>query len=145
MRKKMQSAKSALEIILVLEDDVLVRTALSQYLRHCGYRVIETACEDEAMQVFTKTDISINILFCATPAFTLMQWMRINRPDVQVVIAGSISKAAHAAGDLCEKGPHLKKPYEPQQVIDWIKRLKASGQPTPMCMLTPGPFKIAVE
>jgi hypothetical protein len=43
---------------------------------------------------------------------------------VQVVLSGSVVKAAHAAGDLCEEGPHLTKPYEPQQVVEWIKKLR---------------------
>jgi CheY-like chemotaxis protein len=31
------------DTILVVEDDVLVRMPISQYLRDCGYRVIEAA------------------------------------------------------------------------------------------------------
>ena len=43
---------------------------------------------------------------------------------LDVILAGTIEKAAEEAGDLCEEGPHLKKPYEPQQVVDWIKKLR---------------------
>ena len=39
------------EIVLVVEDDVLIRMPIAQYLRDCGYRVIEAACADEAMAV----------------------------------------------------------------------------------------------
>ncbi len=116
------------DTVLVLEDDVMVRTALAEYLRHCGYRVIEAAHEKEVMHVFTETDLSIKVLFSAIPAFELMHWMRVHRPNVHVIRAVSLEKAAHAAGDLCEEGPYLKKPYEPQQVIDWVKRLQASKQ-----------------
>jgi hypothetical protein len=58
--------------------------------------------------------------------FGLAKWVRENRPGVQVILTGSVEKAAHAAGDLCLEGPHLAKPYEPHQVVEWIKRLKAS-------------------
>ena len=40
------------ETILVVEDDVLVRMPIAQYLRDCGYRVIEAVSADEAMAVF---------------------------------------------------------------------------------------------
>jgi CheY-like chemotaxis protein len=39
------------ETVLVVEDDVLIRMPISQYLRDCGYRVIEAANADEAMAV----------------------------------------------------------------------------------------------
>jgi hypothetical protein len=83
-----------IDIVLVVESEVLVRHALAEYLRHCGYR------------------------------FGLSRWVRENRAGVQVILSGSVIKAAHAAGDLCEEGPHLTKPYEPQQVVEWIKKLR---------------------
>lgn len=119
-------ASNTQNIVLIVEDDVIVRTALSEYLRHCGYQVIEAADEKEALQVFSESTIRVNILFVAILAFGLTQWVRQHRPGTQVVIAGDFEKAAHVAGDLCKDGPHLKKPYEPQQVIEWIKRLQAS-------------------
>jgi hypothetical protein len=56
--------------------------------------------------------------------FGLSKWVRENQSGVQVILSGSVIKAAHAAGDLCEEGPHLTKPYEPQQVVEWIKKLR---------------------
>jgi hypothetical protein len=43
-----------------------------------------------------------------------------------VLLAGSISRAAEMAGEVCEDGPQLAKPFEPQAVVDRIKRLKAA-------------------
>jgi hypothetical protein len=57
--------------------------------------------------------------------FALAQWVRQCRPEVEVVMAGSPVRAADAAGDLCEQGPHSGKPYEPQVVLDRIRRLLA--------------------
>lgn len=110
------------ETVLVLENDVLARTGLAQYLRHCGYRVIEAAHSAEAEMILQNTDSSVDILFSSIPAFELAQWVRSNRPGIQVVLTGNVEKAARAAGALCEEGPHGKKPYEPEQVVDWIKR-----------------------
>jgi hypothetical protein len=47
-----------------------------------------------------------------------------DRPGPDVILTGTLVTAAHAAGDLCEDGPHLSKPYQPQQVVEWIKKLR---------------------
>lgn len=135
MNSPLEIRQTELETILIVEDDVLVRTALAEYLRHCGYRVVEATSADEALSVLQEVDIKVDVVLSdvkisgAMDGFGLAKWVRKNRPGVQVILTGSVEKAAHAAGDLCEDGPHLAKPYEPQQVIEWIKRLKASTAP----------------
>jgi CheY-like chemotaxis protein len=119
-----------IETVLVVENDVLVRLAIAGYLRDCGYRVIEASSVGEATAVLTNTDIAVDIVFSAVEiggaldGFALARWIRTARPGLDVILTGTIEKAAEEAGDLCEDGPHLKKPYEPQQVVDWIKKLR---------------------
>src|SRR5262249_10542544 len=48
--------------ILVVEDDILVRTVVSAYLRECGYDVAEAGNADEAIHVM-KSDMKVDILF----------------------------------------------------------------------------------
>lgn len=118
--------------VLVVEKEVLVRVSIAQYLRHCGYCVMEASGASEALDALTATDIRIDIVFSEIAmsgdmdGFGLAQWIRKNRPAIQIVLAGTMEKAAKEAGELCEKGPHLKKPYEPQQVLDYIKQLLAT-------------------
>ncbi|OYX85017.1 MAG: hypothetical protein B7Y84_16110, partial [Azorhizobium sp. 32-67-21] len=57
--------------------------------------------------------------------FALLRKIRETFPDVDVVPAGSAAKATEEAADLCEEGPHLSRPYEPQMVLEEIKRLIA--------------------
>jgi hypothetical protein len=47
-------------------------------------------------------------------------------PVLRCCWAGSMSRAAEMAGEVCEDGPQFAKPYEPQAVVDRIKRLKAA-------------------
>jgi CheY-like chemotaxis protein len=119
------------ETILVVDDDVIVRMIISEYLRHCGYRVIEAASADEALTVFNHSEIKVDVLLTdvGTPGsmdgFGLAKWVRANRPEVDVALAGTVERAAAAARELCDEGP-LSKPYEPQTVVDRIKRLRAA-------------------
>ena len=62
--------------------------------------------------------------------FVLAQWVRENKPSVEVVLSSVVERAAEAAGDLCEGGPALAKPYDPKTVVDHIKRLKGGGLAT---------------
>ena len=120
------------DTVLIVENEVLVRTAIAQYLRHCGYQVVEVALAEEAIIVLTRMNVVVDIVFSSVElpgdmdGFGLAQWVRTNRVGIHIVLTGNLVKAAHAAGDLCEEGPHLKKPYEPQQVVEWIKRLRRS-------------------
>jgi DNA-binding NtrC family response regulator len=115
--------------ILVVEE-VLVRLALADYLRDCGYKVVEAADAEEAVQVLKQSPLPVDVLFSAVElsgamdGFGLSQWTRANRPGLEVILAGSVPRAVNAAAELCEEGP-VPRPYEPQTVHDRIRRLLA--------------------
>ena len=122
------------QTVLVVEDEVLIRMLIAGYLRDCGFKVIEAANADEALQVLQEAEVAIDVVFSdvempgSLDGFGVAQWVRRNRPGVEVILAGSPSRAANAAADLCNSGPGslLDKPYEPQTVLDEIRRLLAA-------------------
>jgi len=114
------------ETVLIVDDEVLVRTVIGAYPRDCGYRVIEAASADQAMLVIEQDKA-----LASGDGFALAQWIRQRRPGCEVILAGTPARAADAAGDLCEQGPMLSKPYEPQVVPDRIRRLLALRRPPP--------------
>jgi len=125
------SPKPPPETVLLVEGEVLVRYAISDYLRECGYRVIEVSSAEEALEVFREPSIAVGILLSsvemsgAMDGFALARWVRANRADIGVMLAGTISQEADAAAGLCDQGPMLSRPYEPQAVADRIRRLLA--------------------
>jgi DNA-binding NtrC family response regulator len=118
------------ETILVVEDDVLIRMPIAQYLRDCGYKVIEAANADEAMSVLLNRETAIDIVFSdiempgAVDGFGLARWIREHRPSTEVVLTGTVPRTVGAAEDLCEEGV-LPKPYDAQAVHNHIRRLLA--------------------
>jgi CheY-like chemotaxis protein len=124
-------ATSTQETILVVEDEVFARMVISEYLRHCGYKVIEAASADEALTILKHTEIKIDVLFTvvqlpgSVDGFGLATWVRKNRPDLDVVLTGTLPGAVKSAAELCDDGP-LPKPYEPRLVADRIRRLRAA-------------------
>jgi DNA-binding NtrC family response regulator len=85
-----------------------------------------------------RPDIGVDIVFSdvempgSMDGFGLSHWVRANRPGLDVVLAGTLTKTADMAAQLCEDGPMLKKPYEPQVAVQHIRRLLAArkNQPT---------------
>lgn len=118
--------------ILIVDGDILSRHALADYLRHCGYSVIEAQGTEEAYIALLEPTLSIDVILCevtttgSQSCFELASWVRSNRPDLEVRLAGGLEVAAQEAADLCDSGPNLARPYEPQAVVDYIKRLRAS-------------------
>jgi CheY-like chemotaxis protein len=48
--------------VLVPDDDVLVRMPVVQFLRDCGYRVVEAASTDEAITILQNTNTSVDVV-----------------------------------------------------------------------------------
>jgi DNA-binding response OmpR family regulator len=126
-----EQAGDKLETILVVEDEVIIRMNVSEYLRDCGYKVIEAASGDEALQVLKSPNIRVDIVFSdvqmpgTLDGFGLSQWIRAHRPEVRVLLAGTLDRAVHTAAEVCEDGP-LTKPYEPRTLLRRIKQLQRS-------------------
>jgi len=118
--------------VLVVDGDVLVRHVISDYLRTCGYIVIEAATTDEAAVVLDDKTVMVEAVLCdadapgGRSAFQLRAWALERRPEVQTILAGSVEAAANKAAELCEEGPELRRPYDPQSVVEYIRRILGS-------------------
>jgi DNA-binding NtrC family response regulator len=116
------------EVVLVVEDEVLIRMSIAQYLRDCGYKVIEAANADEAILVLEHVETAVDIVFSdiempgPADGFGLSKWIRNHRPGLDVILAGTVPRAVNAATELCEQSS-VPKPYQSQAVHDHIRRL----------------------
>ncbi len=128
---------SAPQVILVVDDEVLVRLAVAEFLRDCGYQVFEAADGAEAIKILEATERPIDLIFSDVQmpnldGFGLAKWVRENRPGVHVMLtSGNPAHVAAKAADLCHEGPIISKPYEHahllQQIQKMIAKAKAAG------------------
>ena|SRR5690348_8061572 len=122
------------DCVLVIDGDVLVRHAIADYLRNCGYVVIEAASTDEATIVLERGTVTVDAAICAAEApgalnsFEFRAWALRQRSDLQIALAGSVDAAAEKAAELCEQGPELSRPYDPQSVVDYVRRIVGSAR-----------------
>lgn len=118
--------------LIVADPDVLIRNGLADYLRHCGYKVFEAATSDEVVIALQEGATSFQAMLVDAElsgqrnAFELRMWVKEHYPDVDIILAGNVDRAAKAAGHLCDDGPHLQRPYDPESVVAHIKRLLAA-------------------
>ena len=129
----MVNETKAQETILLVADEVLVRMPIAQYLRDCGYKVVEAVNADEAIAVLMHPETVVDIVFSdiempgSVDGFGLAKWIREHRPGPAVLLTGTVQRSVDRAKDLCEQGP-IPKPYDAQIVRNHIRQLLAARQ-----------------
>ena len=113
--------------VLVIEDEILIRLAVCDYLRQCGYRVIEGSTGEEAQRVLLAGE-RVEVLFSdidlgqGMSGFDLAAWVRQHYPAVRILLTSGVAQLAEETAHLCD-GPFLRKPYAYSGLVDHIKRL----------------------
>lgn len=114
--------------IIVVEPDVLARMVLAEYLRECGYRVVECGNAEDVL-IILSTGRRIDVVLSDTTlaggldGFALARQIHAAHPTVDVVLTSGPAQAAGKAADLCDEGP-LEKPYHPKDVVRRINQLR---------------------
>jgi CheY-like chemotaxis protein len=117
--------------ILVVEDDVLTRMAVSEELRDTGYSVIEAATADEALTVLqgpTRVDLLVTDMRMpgAVDGCGLARHVRAALPFVKIVMVSGQAPEAEAHGLL---DGYLAKPVAPSHLASYLMTLTPTGLP----------------
>lgn len=113
--------------VMVVEPDVLVRMVIAEYLRDCGYKVIEAVGSSEAWSVLDGGHaIDVMLIEVSLPGdengFELAHRIRQTRREVDVILTSGVTGSVQQSHALCEEGP-VKKPYDPKEVEARIRIL----------------------
>ncbi|MFL5256720.1 MAG: response regulator [Rhodopila sp.] len=120
--------QSPVHTILVVEDDPLVRMPIAEYLRDCGYIVVEAGDAQEAMALI-DTDRSVSLVFSdvrmpgSVDGFGLASWIRRHHPDVPVLLTSGYNDVRRVPNELLRSLPIIGKPYSQAAIGRRIKDL----------------------
>ena len=114
--------------IMVVDADILARMAIADYLRDCGYKLIEAASGDDVRAVLAGGQ-TIDVLLIdmrlkgSEDGFALAKSIRAAYPEILIIRTVNTARLADKAAELCDDGP-LEKPYHPQELLRRIQRLR---------------------
>jgi DNA-binding NtrC family response regulator len=116
--------------ILLVEADVIVRFALAEYLRACGLTVIEAPNSADARAVLVAGP-TIDVLMSDAQmaggenGFTLAQWVRRHRPNIEILLMSSLTQKAQIASDFCARYSDRKSPSDAATLASRIQAMMA--------------------
>jgi CheY-like chemotaxis protein len=114
-------------VVLVVEDEVLIRSAVAEYLRISGNLVVEAADAAEAIAVFAA-GVPIDVVFSdvhmpgTMDGLSLARWVYQHHPAARVVLTSGNADAARAT-QVAEL--FFSKPYRTAEVAVRIRLLLA--------------------
>ena len=134
-KRSREISNRVIESVMVVEPDVLVRMTISDYLRECGYRVVEAITGEEALRILNAgvkvdTILSAVKLHGAIDGFALAQRIRQGFGGVEVILTTGYAMTAKKAGELCDQGAG-KRPYHPDLIVERLKLLFEKHRPKP--------------
>ncbi len=116
-------------VVLLVEDDVLLRLVTADSLRASGFDVIEAANSAEAMRVLECIPVDAMFSDIHMPGrmngLALAKWVHQRRLDTRIVLTSGVEKAID---DTYAYATFLPKPYEGAEV----EHLLRSVLPSPM-------------
>jgi DNA-binding NtrC family response regulator len=121
-------------VVLIVEDEFLLRWPASEYLRDSGFRVIEAATVSEAIVVFSshaRVDLvfsDINLQGQLT-GHALARWLSKNYPDVPMLLTSGDRFAAEAVSTGATRW-FVAKPYALADIDRRIRDI-LKGTPSP--------------
>ena len=118
---------SALPVVLVVENDVLLRLVTASNMRDAGFDVIEAANCAEAIRILDC--IPVDVLFSdidmpgTIDGLALAKWVHRSQADTRIILT---SGAAGGLGGAEEYASFLPKPYANKDVGHLLRSVLSS-------------------
>lgn len=117
-------------VVLIVEDDFLLRMNAVEVIKEGGFEVIEAANADEAILILeARSDITVVFTDIQMPGSTdglkLARAVRGRWPPIKIVATSGRYNVGET--DLPEGGRFLPKPYNSTQVTGMLRELIAAG------------------
>lgn len=127
-RESNHTQQSDARTVLVVEDETMVRMPIAEYLRDCGYNVVEAGDASEAIAAMdAETPVSLVFTDIRMPGkmdgFGLAEWFQSHHPDVPVLLTSGYHGGRSSPGISIPGTRFIEKPYSQNQVARRIAAL----------------------
>lgn len=117
-------------VVLVVEDDAILRMYAVEMIEEAGFKVTEAQDADEAIKLLeSRTDIRIIFTDIDMPGsmngLKLAHAVAHRWPPIRIIATSGHFKVRE--GDLPDGGRFIPKPYRQHQVIGALTELASSG------------------
>ncbi len=125
------------QVVLVVDDEPMIRLALAVHLDEKGFDVREAASAAEAVAILQEQGSIINLVFTDVrmpgkmDGIGLSRWIFENRPNIAVILASGDLGKTTAMEDLCG-AEAITKPYNYEAATDKIREaIRKKTPPSP--------------
>jgi CheY-like chemotaxis protein len=117
-------------VVLIVEDDLLLRMEAIGMIEAVGFAVVEAANADDAIDILEgRRDITVVFTDIQMPGsmdgLKLARAIRGRWPPIKIVATSGLVDVGEK--DLPEGGRFLPKPYHPDELADVLRELTASS------------------
>jgi two-component system, response regulator PdtaR len=118
------------QVVLIVEDEALVRMTAVDMIEEAGFEVLEAANADEAIVLLeARRDITVVFTDIEMPGsmdgLRLAQAVRGRWPPIKIIATSG--RYVVLEGDLPSGGVFLRKPYSPAQISSALRDLTAQA------------------
>jgi DNA-binding NtrC family response regulator len=105
------------QVILVVEDEPIIRFGLALHLEENGFQVIEAESAADAIAILQEPGSLVDLVFSdvrmpgEVDGIGLSRWIFENRPNIAVILASGELGKATAVQDLCG-AETMTKPFD---------------------------------
>jgi DNA-binding NtrC family response regulator len=115
-------------LVLVVEDEPLVRMAAVDLVEEAGFRAIEAKDADEAVRILeARTDIRTVFTDIDMPGsmdgIKLAAAVRERWPPIEIILTSGHSHIRE--DEIPDRSVFFRKPYDPRRVIETLRRMAA--------------------
>jgi len=122
--------------ILYIDDDAQVRTTIAEVLAYHEYPMIVAATAEDALRLSDRQEICLILLdinLSGENGVALMPYLRVNRPDVPVILYTGIEHDEQQVAGFFERGAggYVRKAEPMEELLEVIRIALISRAPRP--------------
>lgn len=125
----MTNARAERPVVLVVEDDLLLRMDAVDIIRSAGFDVVEAGNADAAIAILEARP-NIHVVFTdiqmpgSMDGLKLAKFVKDRWPPIKIIATSGLVRIS--GDDLPAGGRFLPKPYRPSEVVQTLRELLAS-------------------